>query len=252
MTAMLDDEVAKLHRANAELQRRLDECMREREEAEAQKVAMAEVLQVINSSPGHLTPVFDAMLEKATSLCEAAHGNLWTYDGELFHPVATHGNPRFAEWLRERGPVPAAPGSILERLVKGEALIQIADAATDDSYRTSSFSRATADISGGRTVLIVALRKDDALLGALFAYRQEVRPFTEKQIGLFQNFGAQAVIAMENARLITETREALEQQTATAEVLQVINSSPGDLGPVFEAILEKAHTLCGAALGSFC
>jgi len=150
----------------------------ETREALEQQTATSEVLQVINSSPGDLTPVFDAMLEKATSLCEAAHGNLWTYDGELFHPVATHGNPRFAEWLRERGPVPAAPGSILERLVKGEALIQIADAATDDSYRTSSFSRATADISGGRTVLIVALRKDDALLGALFAYRQEVRPLS--------------------------------------------------------------------------
>src|SRR6516162_9045189 len=119
MTAMLDDEVAKLHRANAELQRRLDECMREREEAEAQKVAMAEVLQVINSSPGDLTPVFDAILEKATSLCEAAHGNLWTYDGERFYPVATHGNQRYAEWLRQRGPVAPASGAVLERIVQG-------------------------------------------------------------------------------------------------------------------------------------
>ena len=139
---------------------------------------------------------------------------------------------------------------MLERIVRGEDFLHIADAANDQAFCTSPYSREVIEITRARTTLIISLRTDTALLGVIFAYRQEVHPFSDKQIALFKNFAAQAVIAMENARLLGETREALEQQTATAEVLQVINSSPGNLAPVFDAILEKAHELCGAAHGN--
>jgi GAF domain-containing protein/nitrogen-specific signal transduction histidine kinase len=222
----------------------------ETREALEQQTATAEVLQVINASPGERAPVFEAMLERAVRLCDATYGHFRTFDGEGFPLAAARGNPNLMKLHREqRHYFQPGPHNPIFGLVRGERLIHIADAAEDAAYRNDPGWHQLVDTGAVRSVLAVALRKENALLGYISVYRQEVRPFSAREIALMQNFAAQAVIAMENARLLTEQREALEQQTATAEVLRVINASPGDLKPVFDAILEKALQLCEASFG---
>ena len=232
----------------AEMQARIDALEAELAAAREREVATAEVLQVINSSFGDLAPVFEAILEQATRLCDAAFGVVWTYDraARRYRPGVVHRAPAaLAEFLS--GDYRAAPSDVLN-VLGGASFLHILDAAESEGYRTGANlqRRAMVDLGGVRTALAVPLRRHDTMLTI---YRQEVRPFSDKQIALLQNFATQAVIAMENARLLTETREALEQQTATAEVLGVINSSPADLGPVFDAMLTKAVGLCGADQG---
>src|SRR3954452_16583073 len=226
----------------------------ERDEALEQQTATAEVLQVINASPGDLAPVFDAMLEKAIRLCEAAFGQIALYDGEYFRFVAVNGALRDAGRAHVRDLHPPSYGITWPRLLAGESTVHIVDVAETDLYRTGhGAARQFVDVARGHTLLTVALNKDGVLLGALTVYRQERRPFSSKQIALLENFANQAVIAIENARLLGDLRrrtddlsEALEQQTATSEVLRVISSSPGELEPVFEAMLANATRLCEA------
>jgi len=243
--------IADLQRQLAEREAELDDRQAECNEALQREAATAEVLQVINSSPGDLAPVFDAMLEKAMRLCGAAFGMMLIVESEHIRTIAHHGVPAaFAEFIAGAGSYRAAEGSIAARLLGGEPFVHIVDLMDDDLYRRGDRGRhALVDLGRARTSLAVPLLRDQDVQGLIMIYRQERQPFSDKQIALLQNFAAQAVIAMENARLITETREALEQQTATSEVLQVINSSPGDLKPVFEAVLEKAVRLSEAVYG---
>jgi GAF domain-containing protein len=216
---MPDDTQIDLRQTVAALRRELDARTAERDEALARETAMNEVLQVINSSPGDLGPVFQAIVERAHTLCDAASGSLQLWDGEKFRGVAMRGFPEaLVEGLR-RGYVPG-PRHPCRPLLEGERIAHCLDLAEIED----PVPRAGGVVQGGvRTILFVALRKDNMLLGQIVAGRREVQPFSDTEIALVENFAGQAVIAVKNARLITETREALEQLTATAEILQVIN-----------------------------
>ena len=214
-----------------------------------QQTATADVLRVISSSPGELKPVFNAILENAVRLCDAKFGHLWLREGEALRMGGTHGAPDpFVAYLREVPIFRPKPETGLGQLLRMKQLFHLADIAALPTYG-DKLREATIKLAGARSLIGVPMIKDDEVIGAIVIYRQEVRPFNDKQIALVQNFAAQAVIAIENTRLLNELRESLQQQTATADVLKVISSSPGDMKPVFEAMLTNALRICEAKFG---
>jgi GAF domain-containing protein/DNA-binding response OmpR family regulator len=249
-TRQLQKQLEARTRELAQAQRRADEAGQQASEATEQQAATAEVLRIIASSTTNLASVFDVILENAVRILKAKFGILFLCEGDFLCAVAGVGlPPRFREFHAQRGPF--RPLRDLARVFDTKKPIQKADAATEIPEAPA------VKFGGARTHIVVPLLKADEVIGAIIIYRQEVRPFTDKQIELVQNFADQAVIAIGNARLFDEVQartrdlsEALEQQTATSEVLQVISSSPGELEPVFQALLENAVLICGAKFGT--
>src|SRR5271165_2805209 len=246
-----DGTAAMAGESSADLQRQLDRRTRELAEALEQQTATSEVLKVISSSPGDLQPVFEAMLANAVRICEGKFGALFLCEDDAFRVVARNLPPELAE-LRGRDPlVRPEPSSSLMRSAKTRQVVQIADMSADPGYAQLDPLRvALVEIGGVRSVLSVPMLKENALVGIFNIYREKRGPFSDKHVELVKSFASQAVIAIENTRLLNELRASLDRQTATSEMLQVISSSPGELAPVFQAMLANATRICGAEYGN--